>query len=126
MSEARGSSPTPRRTGVRPGPGGGGQNRSQTATRHRRFAWALGIVGAIVPAIVLVLAWFYDMLPSAEIRKWAALWPAAVLIGVWAALQLVYTFIGPAFGAVANASASPIVLWWNRKPAFSSAAGIAR
>jgi membrane associated rhomboid family serine protease len=27
--------------------------------------------------------------------------PAAVLIGVWAALQLVYTFIGPAFGAVA-------------------------
>ena len=27
--------------------------------------------------------------------------PAAVLIGVWALLQLVYTFIGPAFGAVA-------------------------
>lgn len=27
--------------------------------------------------------------------------PAAVLIGVWAALQLLYTFIGPAFGAVA-------------------------
>lgn len=27
--------------------------------------------------------------------------PAALLIGVWAALQLVYTFIGPAFGAVA-------------------------
>jgi membrane associated rhomboid family serine protease len=27
--------------------------------------------------------------------------PAAVLIGVWALLQVVYTFIGPAFGAVA-------------------------
>lgn len=27
--------------------------------------------------------------------------PAAVLIGVWAALQVLYTFIGPAFGAVA-------------------------
>jgi membrane associated rhomboid family serine protease len=27
--------------------------------------------------------------------------PAALLIGLWAALQLVYTFIGPAFGAVA-------------------------
>lgn len=27
--------------------------------------------------------------------------PAAVLIGVWAALQVVYTFVGPAFGAVA-------------------------
>lgn len=27
--------------------------------------------------------------------------PAALLIGIWALLQLVYTFIGPAFGAVA-------------------------
>lgn len=27
--------------------------------------------------------------------------PAAVLIGVWAALQVVFTFVGPAFGAVA-------------------------
>ncbi|MFC0679457.1 rhomboid family intramembrane serine protease [Lysobacter korlensis] len=27
--------------------------------------------------------------------------PAALLIGLWAALQLIYTFIGPAFGAVA-------------------------
>lgn len=27
--------------------------------------------------------------------------PAAVLIGVWALLQLVFTFVGPAFGAVA-------------------------
>ncbi|GAB1596643.1 rhomboid family intramembrane serine protease [Lysobacter sp. PAGU 2638] len=27
--------------------------------------------------------------------------PAAVLIGLWAGLQLVYTFVGPAFGAVA-------------------------
>ncbi|GAB6196365.1 rhomboid family intramembrane serine protease [Lysobacter xanthus] len=27
--------------------------------------------------------------------------PAPVLIGVWAGLQLVYTFVGPAFGAVA-------------------------
>ena len=29
------------------------------------------------PAIVLVLAWFYDMLPAAEIRRWAALWPCS-------------------------------------------------
>ena len=27
--------------------------------------------------------------------------PAAVLIGIWAALQLMFTYIGPAFGAVA-------------------------
>ncbi|MBD0860740.1 penicillin-binding protein [Gordonia sp. zg691] len=56
MSEAHGSSPTPRGTGTRPGRNGGGQDsRNTMATRHRRFAWALGIVGAIVPAIVLVL-----------------------------------------------------------------------
>lgn len=30
--------------------------------------------------------------------------PAALLIGLWAALQLLYTFIGPAFGAVAWAA----------------------
>ncbi|OCW84499.1 MULTISPECIES: transglycosylase domain-containing protein [unclassified Gordonia (in: high G+C Gram-positive bacteria)] len=79
MSEASGSSPTPRRTGVRPGPGGGGQNRSQTATRHRRFAWALGIVGAIVPAIVLVLIiafaaiYFTAEIPEPEVSQKATI-----------------------------------------------------
>ncbi|MEH3106902.1 MAG: rod shape-determining protein RodA [Sphingomonas fennica] len=34
------------------------------------------------PAIVLVLARFYDLLPVAETRSWNAIWPAAVLIGV--------------------------------------------
>ncbi|PZU08705.1 MAG: rod shape-determining protein RodA [Sphingomonas sp.] len=34
------------------------------------------------PVIVLVLAWFYDMLPAAEIRRWSAIWPAALLVGV--------------------------------------------
>jgi rod shape determining protein RodA len=29
-----------------------------------------------------VLAWFYDMLPAAEIRRWSAIWPAALLVGV--------------------------------------------
>ena len=79
MSAARGSSPTPRRTGVRPGPGGGGQNRNQTATRHRRFAWALGIVGAIVPAIVLVLIiafaaiYFTAEIPEPEVSQKATI-----------------------------------------------------
>lgn len=34
------------------------------------------------PAIVLVLARFYDMLPVGEMRRFAALWPAALLIGI--------------------------------------------
>ncbi|WCT73327.1 rod shape-determining protein RodA [Sphingomonas naphthae] len=34
------------------------------------------------PAIVLVLARFYDLLPAGESRGWNAIWPAAALIGV--------------------------------------------
>jgi len=34
------------------------------------------------PAIVLVLARFYELLPVGYIRKWRAIWPAALLIGV--------------------------------------------
>ena len=30
------------------------------------------------PAIVLTLARFYDLVPASEIRKWRAIWPAAV------------------------------------------------
>ena len=29
------------------------------------------------PAIVLVLARFYELVPAGEIRKWRAIWPAA-------------------------------------------------
>lgn len=36
--------------------------------------------------------------------------PAALLIGLWAALQLVFTFVGPAFGAVA---------WWAHLTGFA-------
>jgi len=35
--------------------------------------------------------------------------PAALLIGLWAALQLVFTFVGPSFGAVA---------WWAHLAGF--------
>lgn len=37
--------------------------------------------------------------------------PAALLIGLWALLQLVFTFIGPAFGAVA---------WWAHLAGFAA------
>ena len=48
------------------------------------------------PAIVLVLARFYDLLPAGEIRRWHAIWPAAVLIGVPAALVLLQPDLGTA------------------------------
>ncbi len=46
------------------------------------------------PAIVLVLARFYELLPVGDIRKWRAIWPAALLIGVPAALILVQPDLG--------------------------------
>lgn len=36
--------------------------------------------------------------------------PAALLIGLWAALQLIFTFVGPSFGAVA---------WWAHLAGFT-------
>jgi rod shape determining protein RodA len=46
------------------------------------------------PAIVLVLARFYELLPAGDIRKWRAIWPAALLIGVPAGLILVQPDLG--------------------------------
>jgi rod shape determining protein RodA len=47
-------------------------------------------------AIVLTLARFYDLLPAGEIRRWNAIWPAAVLIGFPAALVLLQPDLGTA------------------------------
>ena len=46
------------------------------------------------PAIVLVLARFFELLPVGDIRKWRAIWPAALLIGVPALLILVQPDLG--------------------------------
>ena len=48
------------------------------------------------PAIVLVLARFYELLPAGAIRQWRAIWPAALLIGVPWALILVQPDLGTA------------------------------
>jgi rod shape determining protein RodA len=48
------------------------------------------------PAIVLVLARFYSLLPPADIKKWRAIWPAALLLGIPSALILVQPDLGPA------------------------------
>jgi len=42
------------------------------------------------PIIVLAVARFYALLPVGEIRRWTAIWPALVLIGVPFSLPPVY------------------------------------
>jgi rod shape determining protein RodA len=46
------------------------------------------------PAIVLTLARFYELVPVGEIRKWRAIWPALLLLGVPALLILVQPDLG--------------------------------
>ncbi len=48
------------------------------------------------PAIVLVLARFYELLPPADIRRWRAIWPAALLLGFPVLLILVQPDMGTA------------------------------
>ncbi|WP_448664137.1 rod shape-determining protein RodA [Sphingomonas sp. CJ20] len=48
------------------------------------------------PVIVLALARFYEMLPVGEIRKFGAVWPAAVLIGIPAGLVMLQPDLGTA------------------------------
>ena len=46
------------------------------------------------PAIVLTLARFYELVPAGEIRKWRAIWPALLLLGVPAFLILIQPDLG--------------------------------
>lgn len=48
------------------------------------------------PAVVLVLARFYDLLPPSAIKSWRAMWPAALLLGVPAALIMIQPDMGTA------------------------------
>ncbi len=48
------------------------------------------------PAIVLVLARFYELLPAGSVRSWRAIWPAGLLIGMPWALILVQPDLGTA------------------------------
>ena len=54
------------------------------------------------PVIVLAVASFYSVLPAGEIRRWNAIWPAAALIGVPAALILIQPDLGTATMVVAG------------------------
>jgi rod shape determining protein RodA len=46
------------------------------------------------PAIALTLARFYELVPASEIKKWRAIWPALVILGVPAALILTQPDLG--------------------------------
>ena len=48
------------------------------------------------PFIVLALARFYEILPAGEIRRFGAIWPAAVLIGIPGALIMLQPDLGTA------------------------------
>jgi rod shape determining protein RodA len=48
------------------------------------------------PVIVLACAHFYSLLPAREVRGWSAIWPAALLIGIPAALILIQPDLGTA------------------------------
>lgn len=77
------------------------------------------------PAIVLVLARFYSLLPPADIKKWRAIWPAALLLGVPAMLILVQPDLGTAVmvlligGTVMFVAGLP---WWLFVGAFLAVA----
>ncbi len=48
------------------------------------------------PTIVLALARFYDVLPAGEIRRFSAIWPACILIGLPAAFVMLQPDLGTA------------------------------
>jgi rod shape determining protein RodA len=48
------------------------------------------------PAIVLTIARFYSLLPASQLRTFTAIWPAAVLIGIPAALVMLQPDLGTA------------------------------
>lgn len=54
------------------------------------------------PVIVLAMARFYEMLPAGEIRRFGAIWPAAVLIAIPAGLVMLQPDLGTALMITAS------------------------
>jgi len=77
------------------------------------------------PAIVLVLARFYSLLPPADIKKWRAIWPAALLLGVPAGLILIQPDLGTAVMVILIGASVMFVAglpWWLFAGAFLAVA----
>ncbi len=68
------------------------------------------------PGIVLVLAWFYSVLPVGETQNWRSLAPAAVLLGIPAGLVMLQPDLGTglaiSFGAVVVMFLAGLPLRW--------------
>ncbi|NNC48669.1 MAG: rod shape-determining protein RodA [Sphingomonas sp.] len=52
------------------------------------------------PVIVMMLAKFYELLPTGDINKWRAVWPAALLVGIPAGLTLIQPDLGTALALI--------------------------
>ncbi|MBA3666289.1 MAG: rod shape-determining protein RodA [Sphingomonas sp.] len=76
------------------------------------------------PAIALVLARFYDLIPASDIRRLRGLWPAAALVLVPFALILVQPDLGTSvmvlLGGITVMFVAGLPMWY-----FLSAAGVA-
>ncbi|MEO6359985.1 MAG: rod shape-determining protein RodA [Sphingomicrobium sp.] len=74
------------------------------------------------PAIALVLARFYELLPAGDIRRWRALWPALALICVPVGFILLQPDLGTSlmvlFGGVVVMFLAGLPMWY-----FAAAAG---
>ena len=68
------------------------------------------------PTIVLTLARFYELLPAGDIRRWRALWPALVLIGVPVGLIMLQPDLGTSlmvlFGGIVVMFLAGLPLWY--------------
>ncbi|UUR08464.1 rod shape-determining protein RodA [Sphingomonas glaciei] len=80
------------------------------------------------PAIALTLARFYELLPAGEIRKFRAVWPAALLLGIPAALVILQPDLGTGlmvtFAGVTVMFLAGVPLRWFLVPGLTVAAAI--
>ena len=80
------------------------------------------------PAIALVLARFYELLPAGDIRRFRAIWPAAALIGVPASLVILQPDLGTGlmvtFAGVTVMFLAGVQLRWFLVPAAALGAAI--
>jgi rod shape determining protein RodA len=80
------------------------------------------------PTIALVLARFYELLPAGEIKRWRAIWPAAILIGVPAVLVILQPDLGTGlmvtFAGVVVMFLAGVPLRWFLVPAGALGAAI--
>jgi rod shape determining protein RodA len=80
------------------------------------------------PTIALVLARFYELLPAGDIKRWRAIWPAAMLIAVPAVLVILQPDLGTGlmvtFAGVTVMFLAGVPLRWFLIPAGALAAAI--